>query len=200
MTEIQVMLYLFFGTLIFFFVLMNIWTRGFLLQFMRVKAAREKGQIVMVNSISDVYFRPGNIDGEWLVYKDRNKNNKRLYVKGVQPRRIWSFPVWEVDEEKNAVLNGTLKKGFWKWSKEISVTSPNLLVRTFEPIEGHDAVKTDHLLKRILYAPTIQSKKDMVIIILLCVCIAGILYIAYQQRNFKAALDAISTVASAKPL
>jgi len=195
----QSQLIVFIVTLLCTYMLLNFWTRGFMNSFMRVRGMRDKGQLVMVNSLSDVYFRSGKLDGEWLLYKDRNKNNKRLRVSGCVPRRIFGFPVWEVDEEKNAVMTGKIKSFFGK-TKEVTTSEPNLLVRSFEVVSGHDAVKTDNFFKRILMAPKVQDAKEIIIIVLLVavVCIAG--YAAYNTTSILAIVKATTVIKTGVPV
>jgi len=195
----QSQLIVFIVTLFCTYMLLNFWTRGFMNSFMRVRGMRDKGQLVMVNSLSDVYFRSGKLDGEWLVYKDRNKNNKRLLVSGCVPRRIFGFPVWETDEEKNAVATGKIN-GFLGRTKEVTSSQPNLLVRSFETVAGFDAIKYDNFLKRALMAPQLRDAKEIIIIVLLIViiCVAG--YAAYNTTSILAIVKATTVIKTGVPV
>ncbi len=160
------------------------YTKGFLSKLISVKMKGARGQLVMVNSKADFYWRVGIIDEEWLIYTDRNKNKKRLMTSGATPRRSFGVPVWETDEEKNTLTNNRTVKGFLGRPKEITdETSPNLLVRSYDVVEGHDAVKTDNLYKRIMMAPRDADKKGMIILILLCIIIVLAAYNAYYMTK-----------------
>jgi hypothetical protein len=156
----------------------------------------EKGQLVMVNSHGTAYWKAGVVDGDWLVYTDRNWNKKRLDVSGAIARRIFGVPVWETDDEKNALLSPRTVKGWFGRSKEIpgydpanpaknAESSPNLYVRQLETIEGHDAVKTENFYLRILYAPSIRDNKTILILILLGLILIGMLYIGFTVHQIK---------------
>lgn len=165
---------------IFSLMYFNHYTKGFIMKLLGVKMKGARGQLVLVNSKADFYWRVGIIDGEWLIYTDRNKNKKRLIISGAVPRRSFGVPVWETDEEKNTLTSGRIIKGFLGRPKEISdETSPNLLVRSYDIVEGHDAVKTDNLYKRIMMAPRDSDKKSFIILIMLCILVVLCAYNAY---------------------
>lgn len=195
MNLLQIELIVFFGTATLLFLLINIWTKGFLVQYMKVRGARDRGQMVMINSASDVYFRSGKLDGSWLLFKDRNKNKKRLDITGATPRRIFGYPVWETDEEKNAILTNRTVKGLFGKTFEIKdEESPNLLVRTWENREGHDAVKTDNLYERVLTAPVITDNKQLIILIACIIAAIASIYCAYKLGSLEKAIKALSTI------
>lgn len=195
MNLLTIELIIFFGTAILLFILINLWTKGFLLQYMKVRGSRDRGQMVMVNSASDVYFRSGKLDGEWLIYTDRNKNKKRLNIAGATPRRIFGFPVWETDEEKNALLTNRKVNGLFGKTFEIhDETSPHLMVRTWDNREGHDAIKTDNLYERVLTAPVITDNKQLIILIACIIGAIASIYCAYKLGQIEKSIQALSTI------
>lgn len=195
MNEITIYLIIFFSAIALIVLLLNIWSKGFVWVFLRTRGRRDKGQLVLVNSASDAYFRQGRLDGEFLIYTDRNKNKKRLTIAGATPRRIFGLPVWETDEEKNALISGRLVKGILGRSKEIQdETSPNLIIRSWETVTGHDPVKVDNLYERTLTAPTIKDNKQLIMLVavLLIILITG--FIAYKTIQIEKAIAALNVV------
>jgi hypothetical protein len=203
MTPLQIYLIIFFSTVTLIILLLNIWSKGFVFTFLRVRGRRDKGQLVLVNSASDAYWRGGVIDGDWLIYKDRNKNKKRLFIGGAAPRRIFGLPVWETDETKNALNSTRIEKKFWGSKREIvDETSPNLLVRNWEVVEGHDAVKTDNLYERLLTAPSIKNNKELLMIIGVAIILLLSIYIAYKVGKIEVAVKSLNVIVNtpASPL
>lgn len=144
--------------------MMNFATAGLPLKVLNVRASMGKKVLVKVHALTGVYYRTGTFDGTDLIYRARNdkrSERRRIDVKNGLPLfRMFGVNCVEVDEEKNAFI-----------------------AKDFSAVQGHDAIKTDHLIKRALYAPKIQDKKDLIIIVILVIVVLLLLYVAYQTNS-----------------
>lgn len=137
--------------------------RGLFLTFFRVKYSRGKYLIVKVRDLIRPYYKIGYIDdGEWLVFKDKKKEQKRILIKSKSSIYRDLGVEWiEVDPEKNVLV---------EWGE------------IFKAVEGHDANKTDSLLTRALYKPSLVDQKlkiiliIVIIILIVCVLIGVLLF------------------------
>lgn len=150
---------------------MNFILGGLLGPFFKVKRSRGKMILVRVrNPVSD-YFKAGSIEEGWLVFKDREKNVRRIkMVPGIISRAATVF--WcEIDDEKNC---------FFKREDASAVST-------------YDANKTDSLLTRALYKPMLQDNFMKAILILVIVSILFILITAYLAYRAGAKADLVLT-------
>jgi len=135
--------------ILFGFLLMNFLSNGFLFTFLVVKASRGRKLMVKVRTPLEDYYKAGRILDNDLVFKDREKINRRITLPKEMPAiyRSMNLNFVDVDEETNTIV-----------TKDYSIVS------------GHDAVKTDHLLTRALNQPVVDDKFQKIILI---ACIAS---------------------------
>lgn len=154
------------------FLIMNFFTQGFALTFIRVFLSRGKLTMVQIEKVTDdVYFRAGRVEEDHLYWKaavkDKKQRDRVLTLPPHAVRRWMGIKVVTVDEAKNSVI------------------MPDKTA-----VEGHDAVKTDSLMKRIAMLPTLEDKKDIIIIVV-CILIVAILvgfdiYLDYEAKKLVA--------------
>lgn len=143
--------------------IMNFLLGGFLGPFMKVKRSRGKKVIVRVRNQVQDYFRAGVIEEGFLVFADREKNNRRIPMQpGVVSRAITVYWV-EVDDEKNC---------FYKRA-------------TGEAVSTYDAVRVDNLLVRALTRPGLFGDQTvkilLILIIVLLVAVIAIGFMTYKN-------------------
>lgn len=146
------------------FFLINFLLGGIMMPFLKVKASRGKKLLVrVINPIHD-YFRIGEIDEGFLVFKDRKKNTRRIYMQPGCVYRAATIHWVEIDDEKNCIYD---RKG--------------------NQVSGFDAVKFDDLLKRALYKPAILGDNMMKIMLILLVfslvLIAGVGILVFRMNG-----------------
>lgn len=161
------------GMIVFGAFVMNFATLGLPLKVLNVRAGMGRKVIVFVHSLTGVYYRTGFFDGTELVVRcrgDKRSERRRIDIKNGAPIfRSWGVQCVEIDESTNAFIS-----------------------KDFSAVQGHDAIKVDHIIKRALLAPKIADKKELVIIILLVIVILGVLYSAYQSHAAVAILKGLS--------
>lgn len=151
------------------FFLINWLSNGFLTIFLKVKASR--GRLVLVNVRSKLlhYFVAGRVEGEYLVYHDREskksalKEPKRLVIPDEQVfYRAYGVNAVNVDEATGSIFKMDLKG-----------------------VTGFDPIKFSNLYSRALTKPSLMEDKNlktMIIVILVAVIIVGLgLYIVYSK-------------------
>lgn len=139
------------------FFLLQFLSNGFFLKFLKVKISR--GRLVMVNVRSKLqhYFIHGNIEGDFLVYNDREsqankqKEPKRLAIPKDKTvfYRAFGVNVINVDEALNCIIAPDMKG-----------------------VTGYDAIKFSSLYTRALFKPSlaedVATKKIIIGVLILC--------------------------------
>lgn len=145
-------------------------TAGFLFPFLKVKMSRGKLVLVQVNTITQDYHRPGRIDTGFLIFKDRNKEERRIKVPRESIYRSKGINMVDVDDEKSAVM-----------------------LRDYSAVSGFDGAKYNDLYLRALYKPTMFDRKEKImlgILVIVGVLVLGALYLGYQNNELLLSLTA----------
>lgn len=146
----------------------------FFFPWMRVRASRGKKTLVRVLTMSDDYFRVGQIDEGVLVFTDRTKEKRRVTVPPSALYRSLGVNCIDLDDDRNTVFD----------RKEWRV------------VNGFDGKKYDAIYERILMRP---GKKDMlmivVLIIVIVICAASLYnaYLTYQLTGMVKSLGQVAT-------
>ena len=144
------------------FFAINWLSSGFLVNFIRVKASRGKFNLVRVRTITGDYFCPGTIVEGFLVFKDRQKQRRRLSVDDrAFIASAMGVKTIDVDDVKNSVMK-----------PDGSSSS------------GYDAVKYENLFVRTLMAPKLEDKFIKIILIIALVgVLVGLVcgFLIYKQ-------------------
>ena len=157
------------AVIVIFYLLMNFLSNGFFSQFIRVKLSRGSLTLVEIKGLSNTYYRPGKVSEEWITFKNRNKDQKKIKVTKNSIERVMGLDRVTVMEVSNQVLSH---------SNDLS--------------DGFDPVKFDHLLQRALMKPTIKNPKDLMKAILLIMVLGGVLlYLVYQIYELRDIVTAI---------
>jgi hypothetical protein len=137
---------------------------GLMRPFLEVKRSRGKKILVIVRHPVQDIFRAGEVIENHLVYDGRDGGTRRIpMIQGVVSRRATIF--WcEVDDEKNC---------FYKRDDGKAVAT-------------YDAQKTDSLLLRALYRPTLNDNdaliKGILVVSIVTFVVAGAaVYISYKN-------------------
>lgn len=155
--------------------------KGFFWKFIRVKLSFGKLVMVKVRAVNRDYFRVGKVEDNMLVFKSGGKKggDKRVDVKdnSVFYRSIGISWV-DVDDELNIILK------------------PNN-----EFVSGFDAVKYNNLYVRALTKPSIDDKRDKILIggiILIIVVVGFVGFLVYRQSvDIQAISQAIGSLNNA---
>lgn len=166
------------------FFLLQWLSNGFFLKFLRVKASR--GQLVMVNVRSKLqhYFVHGKIEGDFLVFHDReSKANKQKEPKRARIPdnrtvfyRAFGVNVINVDEATNNVI------------------APDMGV-----VPGFDAIKYSSLYTRALYKPSLAeddvTKKLVIgVLIVTILLVLGLILIYTKLGSLNEAFLGVKSV------
>lgn len=150
----------------FIYIVLNFLTKGFIGQYLKVKASRGKYTLVKCNDVTDTYYKSGKIDNKRnLTLKDRYR--KVHTFSGLDMtfvRRELGTNLIEVDLVKGCVLN-----------------------RDFSAIKGYDTTITDEMVNRALMLPKIgnDEMKEKIIFLLAIgtfIGVAVIIYILFTQE------------------
>src|SRR6056297_2377100 len=133
-----------------FFFGLNFIMGGLLGPFLKVKMSRGRKILVRVRNPVQDYFRAGEINENFLMFKDRSKNNRRIPMKTGCVYRAATVYWIDADDEKNSLFKR----------------------ETSESVSGFDAVKIDNLLVRALTSPRSADQK-MIRLIFIFVLIAA---------------------------
>lgn len=147
------------------FVVINFLTWGFLLTYLRVKGSRGKKTLLFIRGVTRDFHKVGELTEGWLVYK-HNKEKKRLKVSREAVFRTMGVNALQIDEEKNSVVN------------------PD-----FSTVTGFDATKFENLYIRCLYAPTTQSRKEALMLLMMGACLIITIVLAFMVYNLSGRVD-----------
>ena len=136
-------------------VLIAYYQGNFFINWFRVKTSKDKKVLVRVLTMTDDYFRVGQIDEGILVFKDRLKETRRNTIgkKGIY--RSMMVNCIDIDDVNNTYFD----RESWKL------------------VNGFDGKKYDALYERILMRP---SKKDMLLLIICIIVVVILLVVAYD--------------------
>ena len=141
--------------------LLSILQKGFFKEFLKVKASFGKLILVKVTAVNRDYFRVGSVEDGFLLFKTANKKNeKRLSIPNQNVFYRCLGCAWvDVDEEKNAF---TIRE------------------RTdFRAIDGYDAERNNNLFKRCLYRPSLEDKKNKIVMALLIMIMVLVIIVGF---------------------
>lgn len=162
--------------IIFSFIAMNFLTKGFILNYLLVKASQGKKVLIEIHSATDVYFKQGKwIDGV-LEFKNRAKEKKPLAIQEVSFRNAiftsMGVPMVKVDEAGNKIMLKDLSVG------EFAIDSGTL----------------DTMLIRIKNRPVLKKKQEMLIIIVLVIVVLVALFTLFKVINIEKAITSIAQI------
>jgi hypothetical protein len=153
----QMLLYGVFGIIILFLIAMLF--KGFFWPYIRVRSSFGKYILIKIRTPLRDYFKVGWVEENFVCYK-RKKNTIRMVIDHNKKIFYRSLAVtWvDVDEEKNAICTVD-----------------------YEGVSGFDAEKYDDLMVRAVQRPSIGNPKELIIIILCILILAGICFTVYLQ-------------------
>lgn len=166
---------IFFYPILMIFGVLNWLSGGFLIPFARVKMSRGRLSLIRIHCVTGSYFKPGEIIEGWLVFKDSQKQKRRIAC----PNRgfidhAYGVKTIDVDDEKNCIITPDMKT-----------------------VPGYDAVKFENLYVRALTAPHLEDK--LLKIILIVVIILALIVLADIVFTYKLGvkIDALTLVGQA---
>lgn len=162
---------------ILLFVVIEFYTKGFIVKYIRVKASRGKKVLVRVIGQVTDYLEVGDLAEGTIKFKDRSvtgKGRKVLAVPDGAIKPLLGVNWVAVNEKLNAVLN------------------PD-----FKGVTGYDAERINNLLLRALYSPPLTDPKQMVLIVLTGACLLGIIYLGIKTGSIEKSILALQTIPGA---
>lgn len=162
LNEVFTIMLTYLGVVVLMFLALNIFTSGWLSKFLRVKMSRGKKILVQVNTVTQDYHRLGIIQEGFLVFKDRNKEERRIKISRDSIYRSKGVDNVDVDDEKNVVMQ-----------------------RDYKSVEGFDASKFNNLYIRALYKPSLRDNKEQImffIMIGVALLVLAAAYFGYKNN------------------
>lgn len=163
------------GVILLLIVSLNIITKGFLFQYLRVKASQGKLVLARIHSITDTYYRPAKIVEGFLETKTRQKEQFSLPINDSDYSsyiyRELGVSVVEIDEQAKKILNFDFKGVSF--------------------IEGFDAGRTQSLLMRIKNRPQPLNKNTTIIIVGIAIILIIVGFIAFKTLKLEEAILAL---------
>ena len=146
---------------------------GLLAPYLKVKTSRGRLILVKVKTITQDYYKPGKIDKGFLIYKDRQKDERRIGIPldKVVIYRSMGVNVIDVDDEKNAI---------------------NCI--DYTAVSGFDAVKYNDLYLRALYKPSLFDKKEKYMMAILVIILIGVVVIGLLVFNLSDQVNQLGQV------
>jgi len=166
------------GMILLLFIALNVATKGFLLQYLKVKGSQGRLILARIHSVTDTYYRPAKIVEGFLQTKTRHKEEFSLPISdsdysGYIYREL-GISVIEVDEQAKKLLNFDFKGVSF--------------------IENFDAGRTQSLLMRIKNRPQPMNKNTTIIIVGLAMIIIIVSFIAFKVIKLEEAIIALGTL------
>jgi len=162
--------------MLFFF--LNIQTKGFLFQFLRVKASQGRFILARVHSLNDIYYRVAKFEEGFFKVKLRSKERVALPLGESAMTSYFSseltVTVVSMDETGKKLLNFDFKG--------------------VSQFDNYEPGRTESLLLSIKNRPVIQSKKEQIIMIAIFLTLLAVLFIAFQVMQLEEAITALGTL------
>lgn len=196
LTEILQMTLAFSGVIAILFFGLNFLTKGFIVQYLKVKGSRGKKILLFLHTATDTYFRPGQIIDGFMTYTDRNKKEKKIEFDETEYSEYightLGVPFGQVDENGKKMLN--LKRGAWDTNVLLDgerVWLPGQIKdndgkihqveREYIGAKPIDAGRLSNLILKIKSAP---QPKDKILVFVLVLCIVNTLIIGFIGVQF----------------
>lgn len=152
----------------------NFFMGGFFFPWLKVKTSRGKLILVRIRTIVHDYYKPGLVDKGFLVFKDREKEERRLSVEEGTVYRAAGVNNIDVHDEKNCVVK-----------------------HDFSAVSGFDAVKYTYLYLRALFRPEMVQKELRIILVLCVLILIGVAACIYLGISISDQLLALKTAPTA---
>lgn len=146
-TDVLIQVTAYITVMVVTFAIFNFLSKGYLRNYLIVKASRGRKILVRVITYTGIYYKPGKIDSGVLQYKNIPTKDKDTYkIERDSLIQEMGINLITIDE-----------------------TTKKVIKPSTETTEGHDTTKFDYLLQRALYKPSFKDNPKEMIIIALCV-------------------------------
>ena len=166
------------GVILLLFISLNIMTKGFLIQYLRVKASQGRLILARIHSVTDTYYRPAKINESFLETTTRQKEKFSLPIADSDYsnyiNRELGISVIEIDEQSKKILNFDFKGVAF--------------------IEGFDAGRTQSLLMRIKNRPQPINKNTTILIVGIGMVLIIVGFIAFKTLKIEEAIIALGAL------
>jgi len=174
----DLLLYMASGVIILGFLvfLLNFITKGFFMNFLKVRGSQGKKVMISIQSATDRYYRASNFDGEKFSFK--NRTGEKCLLNNTDPRAVYSsMGVYWID------YNEVTK----------SIVTPE-----GKSYPGIDLQKMDSLLDRAIQKPAELDKRLTIMLILsivMIILVVGLGFILFQ--NYQILTQILAKIGSA---
>jgi len=170
--------------ILFGFGLIQFLSNGFLSVFLKAKASRGRKILINVRSKTTHYFVTGLIEGDFLVFDDReSKRNKQK-----TPKRL------AIPSDKNIFY-----RAFGVTTCNVDEGDNKFILPEGSSVSGFDAIKHSNLYTRALTKPA-EIDGDLVKKLLIAIgilCLLGFGFLYFKMETLNTTINAINTVAPA---
>ena len=162
---------------------------NFLFRFIQVKASRDAKKMVRIREVDHDAHTIGKVDSGFLVFKYMKDIRRIPLPENIQVfYRCMGISWVDVSSDKNAFTKAKLIYSEKQIDKETLAKLQNLsfsiLKADYETVSGHDAIKTQNFLKRILMMSQLKQDMSMVILVLIGLVILGVIAaVALSLKN-----------------
>jgi len=164
------------GLILMLFVSLNIMTKGFLLQYLKVKGSQGRLILARIHSVTDTYYRSCKIVEGAFEATTRSKEKKRLPIADSEYscyiNRELGISVIDTDEDFKKLYNYDFKG-----------------VAFFDK---YDAGRNQSLFLRIKNRPQAVNKKEAIILAVVVISLLVVGFVAFQQMKLEEAILALA--------
>ena len=161
--------------LIVFFVVIEFYSKGFILKYIRVRSSR--GRKVLVRVIGQVtdYLEVGEIAEGMVKFGDRSTRGRSKKIVSLPDQggvtRLLGVHWVYIDEKKNAVL-----------------------LSDFSAVTGYDAERNNNLLMRALYRPETLNTNQKLMLVGVGLIVLGVIVIYIKLGSIETLIKGLGTV------
>jgi len=146
----------------------NIASSKWLFVWLRVKTSGGRKLLVHVRTVTQDYFKAGTVDKGFLVFKDSNKEERRILLLDDCIIKSGGVNNIYIDDTKSCVMK-----------------------RNLEAVGGFDATKYNDLYLRALYKPQIYDNKEKILFAIVVVTLLAVLLVGYLVYANTGRVDAL---------
>lgn len=163
------------GVIALMFFFLNFMTKGFLFQYLRVKASQGRFILSRIHSATDTYYKVCKFDDGFLKVKVRSKEKLSIPVAEAEMASYFNkelgITVVELDEVGKKLLNFDFKG--------------------VSQFDNYDAGRVESLLLKIKNRPVLNSKREQIILIAVILIAIVLFFVAFRVIKIEESIQAL---------
>ena len=163
------------GLIVMLFVALNIMTKGFLLQYLKVKGSQGKLLLARIHSVTDTYYRSVKVVEGAFECKTRSKEVKRLPM---------------ADSEYSSYITRELGVSVLDSNEDFSKLY-NYDFKGVAFFDNYDAGRNQSLFLRIKNRPQPLNKKEGLILGVIVITLLVVAFVAFKTMKLEEAILAL---------